>query len=710
MRILRKPLLVALAVVVAVLALSLRLRAVERLPIDFDEDDYLRAAQQIAVAIQNSDFNQLLNLNYRTEHPQLAKLVYGLSIVNLGPSSEIPDLPTSAPPAQALPEPQFTRARLTGVVLNVAAVFTLALLDPIAGLFFAVHTYTIKYTSQVMLESLPMLTSLLCVVFYTRSRRKVGIWLILAGIMLGLTAASKYIYCVVGIGILIDWLESSQPDLRTDLMRRFKPILVWGLIGVGTFFLVNLYLWPDPFNRLVASITYHGGYIQSQAVQEANLPFWQPFVWLFSSVPWHPGVFIVSLDLLVTIFATIGIRSLHQNYQVFFWWLIAGLIFLLIWPTKWAQYSLIITAPLALSAALGVRGLFAAARKFLAMPRKFSVSTLKSSVHDLRIAFPWLLPGLLLLALIEVYPLFYQAAMALTDFSSGSIRDGLNGGIWREVWLGLTGQVEPVQVEFFQFNPSRTVHYAGPSLLLGVLSSFEGASLLVFEILWTVLSVSLQTILGLTTAIVLDRYLGRFRKFWLAIFILPWAIPEFVGVFMWLQILDPRFGWFVRAQAEFSQRLDFPTKPILPAWGNDPGQALLYLLLPAVWYGFPFMMLAASAGLKLIPNDVYEAAAIDGASSWQRFMSITWPLLFPLLIPAIIIRMIFAFNQFYIFVTFQAPFPVSTFATTSYNFFAEGGAYALSAVLNIVTIIVLIIGILFFNRLTRATSGLSYAN
>jgi arabinogalactan oligomer/maltooligosaccharide transport system permease protein len=299
--------------------------------------------------------------------------------------------------------------------------------------------------------------------------------------------------------------------------------------------------------------------------------------------------------------------------------------------------------------------------------------------------------------------------MALTDFSVGSIRDGLNGGIWREVWFGITGQVIPVQVEFFRFNPSTDVHYAGPSLLIGIISSLEGASLLVFEILWTLLSVGLQTSLGLSLAIVLDRYLVRFRKFWLTLFILPWAIPEFVGVFMWLQILDPRFGWFVRAQAEFSQRLDFPTAPIIPAWGENPGQALLYLLIPAVWYGFPFMMLAATAGLKMIPADVYEAAAIDGASGWQRFQSVTWPLLFPLIIPAVIIRMIFAFNQFYIFTTFQTPFPVSTFATTSYYFFADGGAYALSAVLNIVTILILIVGILFFNRLTRATSGLNYA-
>ena len=65
--------------------------------------------------------------------------------------------------------------------------------------------------------------------------------------------------------------------------------------------------------------------------------------------------------------------------------------------------------------------------------------------------------------------------MALTDFNGASIRDGINGGIWREVWLGLTGQVKPVEFDPFSSvrYAAQTVHYAGPQLLLGI---FNGAA------------------------------------------------------------------------------------------------------------------------------------------------------------------------------------------------------------------------------------------
>ena len=112
--------------------------------------------------------------------------------------------------------------------------------------------------------------------------------------------------------------------------------------------------------------------------------------------------------------------------------------------------------------------------------------------------------------------------------------------------------------------------------------------------------------------------------------------------------------------------------------------------------------------VEMIPTDVFEAAAIDGATLWQTFRFITLPLLMPLLLPAIIIRAIFAFNQFYLFQAFQyTVFQATTLASFSYNlfnpsgFFGMNGQFSASAIVNIITVIILAGLVALFNRETR---------
>ena len=149
-------------------------------------------------------------------------------------------------------------------------------------------------------------------------------------------------------------------------------------------------------------------------------------------------------------------------------------------------------------------------------------------------------------------------------------------------------------------------------------------------------------------------------------------------------------------------------------WENSSDLWLVIFLLAAVWYGFPFMMLASSVGLKSIHRDVFDAAAIDGANALQTFRFVTAPLLLPLLIPAVIVRGIFSFNQFYLFQTFY--FQESTLATFSYNTFNPSGGFggpqgqfAISAVINIIAVIILMILVFLFNRWSKAGEGVTYA-
>jgi hypothetical protein len=329
---------------VVVLAWMLRLRAVNLLPIDYDEDDYLRAAQQYAALIRTSDWRGFLETNYRPEHPPLAKIAYGLALLPAPTAPLVPDLPTSAGPASSLPEPQLQYARTEAAAFGTLEAALLALVNPLAGLFLAIHTFTIKYTSQVMLEGLPALTSLLAVLVYVkwkktarRAGRSFG-WLAFSALFLGLTAAGKYLYALVGFAILVDllWLrrEDSQPEAQISgvvLKPSIRTILLWGGLALACFFLADPYLWPNPFGRLSESLLFHTTYATgAQEVQRSGYPFWQPLVTLMTSVPWHPGVFVLSLDTLISLLAITGIKRLWQRERVYGLWIVIALIFLLL--------------------------------------------------------------------------------------------------------------------------------------------------------------------------------------------------------------------------------------------------------------------------------------------------------------------------------------------------------------------------------------------
>jgi ABC-type sugar transport system permease subunit len=704
---------------VTILALLLRLRAAETLPIDYDEDDYLAVAVDYSSAIRRGEFAEIVNYDYNLEHPPLSKLVYGIALLALPETQPIKKLPSSAPIASSLPNPHFIVTRTISVILGTLEVCVLGLLNPIAGLFLAVNTWQIKYTSQIMLEPLPALLSLIVVYGYYKSRRGWGFWLVLSAVSFGLSIAAKYPYGIVGVAIILDWLWMTRPisgrSGSSRLMSWIKPVLIWGVIVVLIFLMFNPRMWINPVDRLFSTVSFHFEYAQSNQVAQAGLPVWQPLVWLSMSVPWHPGVFIVSIDFLITLLALIGFRQLWSKYRVFALWLSIAIGFLLIWPTKWPQYILILTAPLSLSAAEGIKSLFGPVfqrptwnldEKVRSYLRR---QTLRRNWEEILHAFPWLMTGTTVLALIAIYPMLYQGAMSLTDFSSAAIRDGLNGGVWREAWNGLTGQVEAAHIRLFSPSHSKQVQYTGPILFLQLLGG-GGAGLLVFNTIWTVLSVLGQTALGLGVALILNQVGLYLKGWWRVIYILPWAIPEFVGALIWAQVFDPRFGWANQAARTWYERADYPGAiNLISNWQENPNIALVVLLIAGIWFGFPFMMLAATAGLKMIPDEVYDAAAIDGAAGWDLFRFITWPMLLPLLAPAIIIRSIFAFNQFYLFYVLRPPNPLSTFATTSFYFFDQFGQYSVSAVINIFTVLVLVVILIFFNRWSNASEGVTYA-
>jgi hypothetical protein len=379
-----KAVALAAAALVVVAALVLRGYAVAKIPQDWDEDNYLRRSLHYAQALRTGNWAPVMTSRELEEHPALGKLVYGLVLAPLSPSREIPYPSIWIPPDKTLPQPDARVARGTAAALGTVAVGALALADPLAALLLAVHTWNVKYTSEIYLEAQASLFAILTVLAYLRSGRRRNRWLVVSGVALGLTLATKYVYGVVGIAIALDWLidwlgrrrrerrvraaGAPAPGRRSESLRAIaRAPLTWVALTAAAFFVADFYLWPDPIGRLAFSLVFHERYALGESVRSAALPPGQPLIWLAQPVPahdavgifratgGHKGVFLVTADSLIGFLALMGLPWAWQRHRVFVLWLLVGIAFLIAWPTKWPQYTVLVTAPLAVVAADAIR-------------------------------------------------------------------------------------------------------------------------------------------------------------------------------------------------------------------------------------------------------------------------------------------------------------------------------------------------------------------
>jgi len=341
---------------ITTLALLLHAQAAH-LPVDFDEDDYMRAGQILADEIRTGNPGIVLESNYRIEHPQFVKMLIATVMLGMEPIQRIPELPVTANPYELMHRPTLAAVRRMESAFGVLAVTTLALVSPIAGILLALSTWVIKYTSQVMLESVPLLFSLLGVALYefarviSRARRRRAAY-IASAIAIGLAVGAKYPYAIAGLAIVVDRLRRT----RLGESLRLKDAIGWSAIAAIAFFAVNPYLWSDPIGRLITSAAYHPAYAASEQVRSTGFPMWQQLIWLTQSVPWHDSqnVFLMKFDTWMLPLALIGVVPLARKRPIYAIWLGLGAVALLFWPTKWPQYLLTIAVPYALAGAAGV--------------------------------------------------------------------------------------------------------------------------------------------------------------------------------------------------------------------------------------------------------------------------------------------------------------------------------------------------------------------
>jgi multiple sugar transport system permease protein len=156
-------------------------------------------------------------------------------------------------------------------------------------------------------------------------------------------------------------------------------------------------------------------------------------------------------------------------------------------------------------------------------------------------------------------------------------------------------------------------------------------------LVWTLASVVLQFAFGLVLALLLNTPFAG-RGVVQALVFLPWAVPTFLSGLNWAWLFNPVVGPLPHWMAALG---------ILPAPENilsDPDVAIWGPIVANVWWGIPFFAITLLAALQSIPQDIYEAAAIDGAGAWQRFIDITLPFLAPTIAITVMLRTVWIAN------------------------------------------------------------------
>ena len=160
--------------------------------------------------------------------------------------------------------------------------------------------------------------------------------------------------------------------------------------------------------------------------------------------------------------------------------------------------------------------------------------------------------------------------------------------------------------------------------------------------MWTVvfalLTVVFTTIIGMVFASLVQWEALRGKSVYRLLLILPYAVPGFISILIFKGLFNQSFG-------EINLILN-NLFGIRPEWFNNPFLAKTMLLIVNTWLGYPYIMIVCMGLLKAIPQDLYEASAIDGASVWQNFTRITMPLLVKPLMPLLIASFAFNFNNF----------------------------------------------------------------
>lgn len=297
----------------------------------------------------------------------------------------------------------------------------------------------------------------------------------------------------------------------------------------------------------------------------------------------------------------------------------------------------------------------------------------------------------------ELIPLYiYDAEKdALVDQQTGVVYTNLRGTFTSSAGQELKpGFVESIQLtNFWEFFVSPAMR--GPLVRL-----------VAWNFGFAFFSLVLNFGLGLAIAILFNDKVFPFKKLIRSLLIIPYTVPALITILIWRGMMG-ELGIITRTMQDWFNWS--------PPWFTDPWWAKIAILLVNLWLSYPYFMLISSGALQSIPDDIYEAAVVDGANPWQKFRSITFPLLLVAVGPLLIASFTFNFNNFNLIYLFNGGGPPMAGTSTPaghtdilisyvYNLAFSGGTgidYGFAAAITIVIFFIVGAITLFQFRFTR---------
>ncbi|HVU70905.1 MAG TPA: sugar ABC transporter permease [Ktedonobacteraceae bacterium] len=294
-------------------------------------------------------------------------------------------------------------------------------------------------------------------------------------------------------------------------------------------------------------------------------------------------------------------------------------------------------------------------------------------------AYLWLSPLILCLAIIVVYPLVNGLILSFTNADQTNIAEQI-GAISYPATYKFIGLQNYVTIVRNWFTPGSDENHV-----------------IIQTVIWIIANSVFHFVVGLGLALILNRKM-RFRGLYRTLLMVPWAMPQFVAAFAW-RFLYNQQGGYIDA---FLQALHLPAIN----WGSDPAWALVSVIIVNIWLGIPFMTVTLLGGLQSIPSELYEAAAMDGTSRWQRFRYITLPMLRPVAFLVTLLDVIWTFNVFAVIflITQGGPFHRSdTLFTYAWSqAFQVPQRYGLGGAYGIIILLILLVFTLIYSRMLRS--------
>lgn len=235
--------------------------------------------------------------------------------------------------------------------------------------------------------------------------------------------------------------------------------------------------------------------------------------------------------------------------------------------------------------------------------------------------FPYLLtlPAYIVMTIAIIFPVLVTLFMAFTNY------------------------------DFKHIPPAGLIDWVGVKNFFSIffLSSYRATFGAVFSwtVIWTICASTLQIVLGVLTAVVANQQFIKGKRWFGVIFLLPWAVPAFITIMSFSNIFNDSIGAINTQVIPMLNHLPFVDIGAV-AWKTDPFWTKVAIIMIQGWLGFPYIYVMTTGILQSIPEELYEAAKIDGANAIQRFKSITMPMILFVAAPIFVTQYTGNFNNF----------------------------------------------------------------